>query len=43
MVRYQIDSDRAFQFLVRASSTGGIKLRDIAREMVEAENTRHAR
>jgi GAF domain-containing protein len=35
MERYKVDSEAAFQFLVRASSTSNIKLRDIAAEMVE--------
>ncbi|MDN4175673.1 GAF and ANTAR domain-containing protein [Nocardioides sp. SOB77] len=34
MERYRIDPDRAFQFMVRASSTGHIKLRDVAEELV---------
>ncbi|MDN4174231.1 GAF and ANTAR domain-containing protein [Nocardioides sp. SOB77] len=34
MERYRIDPDRAFQFLVRASSTGHVKLRDLAEELV---------
>lgn len=34
MERYRIDQDRAFQFLVRASSNSNIKLRDIAEEVV---------
>ena len=34
MERYRIDEDRAFQFLVRASSSSNIKLRDIADEVV---------
>lgn len=34
MERYRIDQDRAFQFLVRASSSSNIKLRDIAEELV---------
>ncbi|WP_210438863.1 GAF and ANTAR domain-containing protein [Nocardioides xinjiangensis] len=34
MERYRIDPDRAFQFLVRASSAGNIKLRDVAEEIV---------
>lgn len=38
MARFQISSDRAMQFLVRASSTSNIKLREIAEEVVnEAE------
>lgn len=38
MERYQVDEDRAFQFLVRASSTSNHKLRDVARELVGASN-----
>jgi len=34
MERYSISSDRAFQFLVRASSVGNLKLRDVAQELV---------
>ncbi|HEV2798377.1 MAG TPA: GAF and ANTAR domain-containing protein [Nocardioides sp.] len=34
MERYRIDADRAFQFLVRASSSSNIKLRDVADEIV---------
>lgn len=34
MERYRIDQDRAFQFLVRASSTSNIKLRDLAEELI---------
>lgn len=34
MERYRIDSDRAFQFLLRASSTSNIKLREVADEVV---------
>jgi hypothetical protein len=34
MARFQITSDRAFQFLARASSTSNIKIRDIAQEVV---------
>lgn len=34
MARFEITSERAFQFLVRASSTSNIKLRDIAEEVV---------
>ncbi|WP_435768818.1 GAF and ANTAR domain-containing protein [Nocardioides sp. SYSU DS0651] len=41
MERYQIGEDRAFQFLVRASTTSNIKLRDIAQELVETTNERH--
>ncbi|WP_210649540.1 GAF and ANTAR domain-containing protein [Nocardioides sp. SYSU D00065] len=35
MARFEITSDRAFQFLVRASSTSNIKIRDIAQEVVD--------
>ena len=34
MERYRIDGDRAFQFLVRASSSSNLKLRDVADEIV---------
>ena len=34
MARFQIPSERAFAFLVRASSTSNIKVRDIAAEIV---------
>jgi hypothetical protein len=40
MERYQLDEDRAFAFLVRASSHGNVKIRDIAAEMVHQVNTR---
>jgi GAF domain-containing protein len=40
MQRYELDEDRAFQFLVRASSTGNVKLRDLAVELVRAANER---
>lgn len=36
MERYRIPEDRAFQFLVRASSTSNIKLRAIAQEIVDS-------
>lgn len=38
MERYRIPEDRAFQFLVRASSTGNVKLRAIAQEVVDSAN-----
>lgn len=38
MERYQMDEDRAFAFLVRASSHSNIKLRDIAQELVDNRN-----
>ena len=34
MERYRVDADRAFQFLVRASSSSNVKLRDVAEEIV---------
>ena len=40
MERYQLDEDRAFAFLVRASSHGNVKLRQIAQELVNQANTR---
>ncbi len=41
MERYRIDADRAFQFLVRASSTSNIKLRDVAEEVVTTSVERY--
>lgn len=38
MERYQLTEDRAFSFLVRASSNGHIKLRDVATELVNQVN-----
>ncbi|GGO78858.1 ANTAR domain-containing protein [Nocardioides deserti] len=38
MERYQIDEDRAFDYLVRASSHGHLKLRDIAQQLVDERN-----
>jgi hypothetical protein len=35
MAKYRIDRNRAFQFLTRASSTSQVKVRDIAREVIE--------
>ena len=40
MEKYELDEDRAFQFLVRASSTGNIKLRELAGELVRSANAR---
>lgn len=42
MERYRIDEDRAFQFMVRASSTSNMKLRDVAEEVV-VTSTEHYR
>lgn len=39
MERYGINQDQAFAFLVRASSTSNIKLRDIAQALVDERNT----
>ena len=39
MERYQISSDRAFEFLVRASSVANLKLRDVAQELVSQRDT----
>jgi GAF domain-containing protein len=41
MARFSLDNERAFQFLVRASSTSQIKMRDIAREIVREANEQH--
>jgi GAF domain-containing protein len=42
MERYRIPEDRAFQFLVRASSTGNVKLRAVAQGIVDAANDEFA-
>ncbi len=39
MERYSMNEDRAFAFLVRASSTSNIKLREIAQEIVDQANS----
>lgn len=41
MERYQIDEERAFQFLVRVSTTSNIKMRDIAREIIDTANEKY--
>ncbi len=41
MARYNLDSERAFQYLVRASSTSQIKMRDIAQQIVKTANAEH--
>jgi hypothetical protein len=43
MERHDVTEDRAFAFLVRASSTGNIKLNLVARELVLEANLRHRR
>lgn len=40
MERYQLDEDRAFAFLIRASSHGNVKLRDVAHDIVERASAR---
>jgi hypothetical protein len=42
MERYRIDADRAFQFLIRASSTSNVKLRDVADEVVTSSIERYS-
>jgi GAF domain-containing protein len=41
MERYALDENRAFSFLLRASSTSNIKLREIAAQLVEDAHHRH--
>lgn len=40
MERFGIDAERAFAFLTRASSTGNVKLRDVALELVDPTHGR---
>jgi GAF domain-containing protein len=40
MERYDMNEDRAFAFLVRASSHGNIKVRDVAQQLVDEGNNR---
>ena len=42
MEHYQIPEDRAFLFLVRASQTSNVKLRDVAQNVVDMANERFA-
>lgn len=42
MERYEMNEHRAFQFLIRTSQTGNVKLRDVAAEIVEQANQRNA-
>jgi GAF domain-containing protein len=42
MERYGLDENHAFSFLLRASSTSNIKVRDIAAQLVEDTRHRHA-
>jgi len=41
MERYQIPEDRAFQFLIRASQSSNLKLRDVASELVTQTSERY--
>ena len=43
MERYQLTSDRAFEYLVRVSATSETKLRDVARQVVETTEQAYAR
>jgi hypothetical protein len=43
MERYEMNEDRAFAFLVRASSHANIKLRDVAQELVNRANAHRTR
>jgi len=38
MAQYEIDEDKAFEFLVRVSRDGNIKLRDVAQQIVDELN-----
>ena len=38
--RFEIDDDRAFYYLVRVASAGGLELRQVAREVVDQGNRR---
>jgi AmiR/NasT family two-component response regulator len=42
MQRYDLSDERAFEFLIRVSQDGNIKLRDIAREIVSQGPMRDA-
>ena len=42
MERYDLDEDRAFQYLTRVSQNSNIKLRDVAAELVASTNERNA-
>ncbi len=43
MERYDLDEDRAFGFLTRVSQTSNVKLRQVAKELVEAVNSNRDR
>lgn len=40
MERFEMSEDRAFSFLVRASSHGNVKLREVAQELVDEVNAK---
>jgi AmiR/NasT family two-component response regulator len=40
MERFGLDEDRAFAYLVRVSSRSNVKLRDVAKEIVDRRNDR---
>jgi AmiR/NasT family two-component response regulator len=39
MERFGLDEQRAFQFLIRVSRNGNVKLRDVARRIVDDRNS----
>lgn len=41
MERYEMNEDRAFQYLIRTSSTSNLKLRDVAAELVRRTSSRN--
>ena len=41
MERFHIDEERAFQFMLRASSTSNLKLREVAQELVRTTDEKH--
>lgn len=43
MQKYEMNEDRAFQFLIRASSTSNTRVRDVAAELVRTANERATR
>lgn len=42
MERYQLSEERAFQFLIRASQSGNVKLREVAQEIVVSTDEKFA-
>ncbi len=43
MARFRLDSDAALQYLIRASSSSQLKLRVIARELIDEANSQYGR